>query len=93
MRSSGARIDEVDVVSLFLFSLPNLYDSIVDALQTLSEENMTMELVKNRLLNFEHKRKIKLKAETVVVDKKTYSLEILIQSSFSIKFNQCEVHT
>lgn len=68
LRSSGARIDEVDIVSLFLYTLPSSFDSVVDALQTLSEEKMTMELVKNRLLNFELKRKTKLKVESMVQD-------------------------
>lgn len=74
LRFSGARIDETDIVSHFLYALPSSFDSIVDALQTLSQEKMTMELVKNHLFNFELERKTKLWAETVVEDKNLVAL-------------------
>ena len=68
LRSTGAKLEEIDVISLFLYTLPSSYDSVVDAIQTLSENRMTMELVKNRLLDFELKlkRSAQLEAETVV---------------------------
>ena len=68
LKATGVKLEEIDVVSLFLYTLQNCYDSIVDALQTLSEERMTMEMVKNRLLNFELKRADKAKIETVIDD-------------------------
>lgn len=59
LRSTGATLQEGDLVCHLLLTMPNDYDSVVTALETLSAENLTLNFVKNRLRDEEMKRQSK----------------------------------
>lgn len=56
LKSTGAMIEEVDVVCHLLLTLPSEYDAVVTALETLLTEQLKLSFVKNRLLDEEAKR-------------------------------------
>lgn len=56
LRSTGATLEESDVVCHLLLTMPAEYDMVVTALETLSSEELTLSFVKNRLLDEESKR-------------------------------------
>ncbi|KAK9709142.1 hypothetical protein QE152_g26793 [Popillia japonica] len=57
LRSTGATLEESDVVCHLLLTMPSEYDTIVTALETLSAENLTLSFAKNRLLEEESKKR------------------------------------
>lgn len=57
LKSTGANMEETDIVCHLLLTMPSEYDVIVTALETLSKESLTLSFVKNRLLDEESKRK------------------------------------
>ena len=56
LKSTGATLEETDIVCHLLLTMPNEYDNVVTALETLSAERLTLSFVKNRLLEEESKR-------------------------------------
>ena len=55
LKDSGGNVTENEVVSYLLLSLPESYDSILTALETVDEEKLNLSFVKEKLLNFELK--------------------------------------
>lgn len=55
-KSTGAAIEDIDVVCHLLLTLGPEYSTVVTALETMPEENLTIEFVKCRLLDEEIKR-------------------------------------
>lgn len=49
LRNSGDKISDAEVVTVLLCSLPDDYDSLITALESRSESDLTLEFVKSRL--------------------------------------------
>lgn len=57
LKSVGAKMEEEDIICQLLLSLPETFESVVTALETMKAEELTMEFVKGRLLDCDIKRK------------------------------------
>lgn len=51
LKSTGAKMEELDIVAHLLLTLPETYDNLVTALESMSQENLTLKFVKTRLMN------------------------------------------
>lgn len=56
LRSSGGKLEEIDIVCHLLLTMPPEYDNVVIAIETLATDNLSIAFVKNRLLDEETKR-------------------------------------
>lgn len=56
-RSTGDELEETDVVCHLFLTIPQEYNTVVTALETLSQDSLNISFVKNRLLDEETKRK------------------------------------
>ncbi|KYN30129.1 Copia protein [Trachymyrmex cornetzi] len=56
LKSTGANLEEADIVCHLLLTMPEEYNMVVTALETLSSEQLTLGFVKTRLLDEEAKR-------------------------------------
>lgn len=57
LKSVGVKLEEADIVCHLLLSLPESYDAIVTALETIEAEKLTLDFIKGKLLDQEMKRK------------------------------------
>lgn len=53
LQGSGQQMDKSFVISMLLLTLPQSYDSIVIALETISDDKQTLNFVKSKLLDIE----------------------------------------
>ena len=57
LKSTGATMEELDMVVHLLITMPKSYDNLVTALETMDQSKLTMEFVKTRLMDEHNKRK------------------------------------
>lgn len=59
LKSSGAEINEIDLVCNLLLTLPTSFEPLITAIETMDEKNLTLDYVKGRLLDESAKRENK----------------------------------
>ena len=56
LKNAGAKMEENDLVSQLFLTLPDSYDPLVTALENIQDKDLSLEMVKHRLLGEESKR-------------------------------------
>jgi len=57
LKSTGANMEETDIVCHLLLTMPSEYDVVVMALETLSKESLTLSFVKKGVTNQQRMRR------------------------------------
>lgn len=80
--SSGAKMEKLDIICHLLITLPDSYNNVITAIETLNPESLEMEFVKNRLLEEERKRNC--------VNNDDASVEnVVMKATFKYKCHYC----
>jgi len=53
IKSAGSKIEDDDIIGNFLLFLPESYNVVITAIETLSTDHLTQDFVKGRLLDEE----------------------------------------
>lgn len=56
LKSTGAKIEDLDVVVYLLLTLPKSYNNLVTVLETIDQSKLSLEFVKTRLMDESNKR-------------------------------------
>lgn len=89
LKSVGGKMEEEDVICQLLLSLPENYDSVVTALETMKPDELTMEFVKGRLLDCDTKRRTNTFAEPRSESKKVNEEYPTAMMSRNRKYIKC----
>lgn len=64
LKTAGAKPDNTELICNLLLTMPSSFDNVITAIETMNSSELTMEFVKNRLLDAEVKRKNMSKEES-----------------------------
>lgn len=56
LKAAGSSLEEDDIICYLLLSMPETYNIVVTAIETISNDKLTVDFVKGRLLDEEVKR-------------------------------------